>query len=102
MVASYGKEKNGFAPEAVNAPQEGKSYHHSRNMDHSPYQIYHPATGRGWWLKPGENTIGRGFNNDVVVTDLSVSRHHARIYVDGSHIYVKDAGSTNGIFVGGQ
>jgi pSer/pThr/pTyr-binding forkhead associated (FHA) protein len=102
MVASYGKQRPGFAPEAVNAPHEGRSFHRRSPHEHSPYQIYHPGSGRGWWLKQGENTIGRGFDNDIVVTDLSVSRHHARIFVDGSHVYVKDSNSTNGIFVAGQ
>ncbi len=102
MVASYGKQRHGFAPEAINAPQEGRSLQHNRSVDHSPFQVYHPGSGRSWWLKQGENSIGRGFQNDIVVTDLSVSRHHARIYVNGQTIYIKDSNSTNGIFVSGQ
>lgn len=102
MVASYGKQRNGFAPEAVNAPQENKPFHQNRQHLRTSFQLYHPQTGRGWWLKPGENNIGRGFDNDIVVTDLSVSRRHACIYVDGAHIYIRDTNSTNGIIVAGQ
>ena len=102
MVASYGKQKPGYAFEAVNAPAESRPYSQTRQRDHSCFQVYHPHTGRGWWLKPGENTIGRGFDNDVVVTDLSISRHHARIYVDGPNVYIRDSGSTNGVIVAGQ
>lgn len=102
MVASYEKEKQGIAPEAINAPQEARPYHYRPQSVRSSYQIYNPATGRGWWLKPGENTVGRGFDNDIVVTDISISRHHASIYVEGTSVHVQDLGSTNGTFVGGE
>ncbi|MDH6134327.1 ABC-type multidrug transport system ATPase subunit [Kitasatospora sp. MAA4] len=47
--------------------------------------------------------IGRALDNDVVVSDLQVSRHHAELrqLPDGRYEIV-DLGSHNGIFVNGQ
>ncbi|MDH6113509.1 ABC-type multidrug transport system ATPase subunit [Kitasatospora sp. MAP12-15] len=47
--------------------------------------------------------IGRALDNDVVVSDLQVSRHHAELHQlpDGRYEIV-DLGSHNGIFVNGQ
>lgn len=47
-------------------------------------------------LTPGENVVGRDADCDVVITDVSVSRHHARITVASSGITVIDLGSKNG------
>lgn len=47
--------------------------------------------------------IGRGSGNDLVVDDLSVSRHHAELlaHTDGTYEIV-DLGSHNGTFLNGQ
>lgn len=47
--------------------------------------------------------IGRALDNDIVVSDLQVSRHHAELrqLQDGRYEIV-DLGSHNGIFVNGQ
>jgi hypothetical protein len=48
-------------------------------------------------------TLGRTENNDVVVRDSSVSRHHARIaVVQGLGAAICDLGSVNGTFVDDQ
>ena len=44
-------------------------------------------------------TIGRQFDNDVVLDDRAVSRHHATIEVKGQKPFVHDQGSINGIVV---
>jgi hypothetical protein len=44
-------------------------------------------------------TIGRADDNDVVVRDGRVSRHHARVVADGDGFTIEDLGSTNGTFV---
>jgi hypothetical protein len=47
-------------------------------------------------------SIGRGLDNDVVVEDPRVSRHHARLQ-RGTHGWeISDLGSTNGTFVNGK
>ncbi|MED7950545.1 FHA domain-containing protein [Kitasatospora sp. NPDC058406] len=56
-------------------------------------------------LTAGMNTIriGRALDNDIVVSDLQVSRHHAELrqLPDGRYEIV-DLGSHNGIFLNGQ
>ena len=44
-------------------------------------------------------TVGRQFDNDVVLDDRAVSRHHATIQVKGRKLAVFDKGSKNGIIV---
>ncbi len=45
-------------------------------------------------------SLGRDDDNDIVIRDNSVSRHHAILqYLDSNSIYLIDLGSTNGSFV---
>ncbi|NJK64023.1 MAG: adenylate/guanylate cyclase domain-containing protein [Synechococcaceae cyanobacterium SM2_3_1] len=45
-------------------------------------------------------SLGRDDDNDIVLRDNSVSRHHAILqYLDSNSIYLIDLGSTNGSFV---
>lgn len=46
--------------------------------------------------------IGREPDNDVVLNNLSVSRHHARVSREGSTLIVEDIGSQNGIVFRGE
>ena len=45
--------------------------------------------------------IGRHSENDIVLKDMSVSRHHATIEVRGQRLFVRDARSKNGTIVNG-
>lgn len=47
-------------------------------------------------------TIGRDESNDIPFSDPSVSLVHAQIYFDGSAVYIKDLGSTNGTQVNNE
>jgi hypothetical protein len=47
-------------------------------------------------------TMGRAPDNDVVLDDPQVSRHHARLMRRGDQIMVEDLGSTNGTLVNGR
>ena len=47
-------------------------------------------------------SIGRGLDNDVVVEDPRVSRHHARLQRGARGWDLSDLGSTNGTFVNGK
>lgn len=60
-----------------------------------------PQHGQRYALPPGRATLGRGLENDVVLEDPRVSRHHAEIYLRGNDWYLKDLDSTNGTFVNG-
>lgn len=50
-------------------------------------------------LATGESVIGRAPDADVRLDLPNVSRHHARIVVDGDSAVVEDLGSKNGTFV---
>ena len=46
--------------------------------------------------------IGRQADNDIVLDDASVSRHHAIVSRDADGFWIEDTGSKRGIFVDGQ
>lgn len=46
--------------------------------------------------------IGRAPDADVVLADMLVSRHHARVQVESNAIRVEDLGSRNGLEVNGE
>lgn len=48
-----------------------------------------------------ENTIGTAEDNDIVVNDRTVSRHHAVLYFDGQTFGIRDLRSTNGVVMNG-
>ena len=47
-------------------------------------------------------TIGRGPDNTIVVTDPSISTHHAQLLLEGDTYRLKDLDSTNGTRVNGK
>lgn len=55
-------------------------------------------------LQPGKLTIGRASSSDIVVDDVSASRSHAEIFLDGptNTLTLTDLGSTNGTYVNRQ
>ncbi|MGC9335648.1 MAG: FHA domain-containing protein [Anaerolineae bacterium] len=55
-----------------------------------------------WSLEGAIITIGRWEDNDVVVDDRWVSRHHAQIQRMGEQYVIKDLDSKNGTFVNGR
>ena len=46
-------------------------------------------------------TIGRSKENDIIIDEASVSRHHATIIQTASGIVISDNGSSNGTFING-
>ncbi len=52
-------------------------------------------------LAEGENLLGRDPSGTVVVDDATVSRHHARIVIDGGRAVLEDLGSKNGTWLRG-
>ena len=47
-------------------------------------------------------SIGSGGDNDIVLNDRAVSRHHAKIRIEGKKRFIYDLASTNGTRVNGR
>jgi serine/threonine-protein kinase len=60
------------------------------------------AQGVAFRLRQGVMSVGRDPDNDLIVSDSQVSRHHAQIQYDGTFWNLLDLQSTNGTFVGEQ
>lgn len=58
------------------------------------------SAGREYFLREGENTVGRE-SADVLLSDQTVSRRHAVITLEGGKVWVTDLGSTNGTYAAG-
>ena len=46
-------------------------------------------------------SIGRGTDNDIIISDSILSRHHCRICMEGSDIILEDVNSCSGLYVNG-
>jgi pSer/pThr/pTyr-binding forkhead associated (FHA) protein len=57
--------------------------------------------GRSYRFEKNIVTIGRSLDNDVVLTDIAVSRRHTRLARQGNNVFVEDMGSGNGTVVNG-
>ncbi len=44
-------------------------------------------------------TLGRSVDNDLVLDEVSISRHHARLTFEDGHTLIEDLGSSNGTFI---
>ena len=53
-------------------------------------------------LRRGVTTIGRGFDNNIVLSDVFASRKHSVVLKRGEHFEVQDAGSDNGTTINGH
>lgn len=58
--------------------------------------------GKRFELTGPETRIGRGTDQDVVLSDIAVSRRHFTLVFDGARYKVRDLGSGNGTLVNGQ
>ena len=53
-------------------------------------------------MKGMVTSIGTSADNDIVLKDKAVSRHHAKIRIEGQKYFVNDLASTNGTRVNGR
>ena len=58
-----------------------------------------PRAGMTFLLHHGEIAVGRHPESDILLDDVTVSRHHCRFHCDEATLAVEDAGSTNGTYV---
>lgn len=58
--------------------------------------------GRSFAVSKTLLTVGRGLDNDLVIDDARVSRHHAQVVFRHGHYLLRDLRSTNGTFVNNQ
>jgi hypothetical protein len=98
---------SGGAPDAAQAPDEARTRAmRPLEMPLGPAGmeaiiLVGAVNGRrvSWPLTGKRVRIGRGLDNDVVLDDASVSRHHAEITREDGATEVRDLGSTNGTWV---
>jgi len=53
-------------------------------------------------LVEGDTRLGRAQDNELVLSDVAVSRRHAQISVSGYEVHIEDIGSGNGIYFNGH
>ncbi|MBN2247305.1 MAG: FHA domain-containing protein [Coriobacteriia bacterium] len=58
--------------------------------------------GERFYLEQSEVTIGRDPESDIFLNDVTVSRTHARLSIDGGTVTIKDTGSLNGTYVNNE
>lgn len=68
----------------------------------SPFVLEIVKEGRSFPLPCGKTRLGAAKENDIVLSDPTVSRKHALIEIVGNECRVTDTQSTNGIFINGQ
>lgn len=68
-------------------------YNLSISRNHQPVDEYA--------LRQDIVTIGRGSENDIQLSDTTVSHHHAQFLISHNSLIVEDLNSTNGTYVNG-
>ncbi len=64
--------------------------------------IFGSDAGNVYTIDRSGASLGRASDNRIVLTDKTVSSHHAKIsYIEGIYM-VEDLGSTNGVFINGN
>jgi hypothetical protein len=61
-----------------------------------------PTAGSKFVLEKDITTVGRHPHSDLLLDDITVSRHHAEFRREVDHYVVRDAGSLNGTYVNRQ
>lgn len=62
--------------------------------------LYDPESpSRRFGLHQGDNTLGAGHNNDIIIDRAAISWNHALLICRNSKVFLQDSASTNGTFV---
>jgi hypothetical protein len=71
-------------------------------VETSALAVLRSSTGRAYPLTATATRIGRLSDNDIVLDDDNVSRHHAVIIDTGTSFVITDLRSANGVIVRGE
>jgi pSer/pThr/pTyr-binding forkhead associated (FHA) protein len=66
------------------------------------YAIDGPDKGKSFGLNDGVTIIGRSSDNHICISDIGVSRRHAKILRRRGKIFVVDLNSFHGVYVDGE
>lgn len=66
------------------------------------YVIDGPHRGSTFALNDGITTVGRSHDNDICLSEMGVSRNHAKLLNKDGKILIVDVSSFQGVFVDGQ
>lgn len=66
------------------------------------YVIDGPHRGNSFALNDGITTIGRSHDNDICLSEIGVSLHHAKLVKKQGKIFILDVSSFQGVFIDGQ
>ena len=61
-----------------------------------------PKAGARYGLEAAVTTIGRRGGADILLDDVTVSRHHVEVERTGDRYLVRDVGSLNGTYLNGK
>lgn len=65
--------------------------------------LYEPESpSHRFGLHHGDNTLGAGHNNDIVIERSAISWNHALVICRNAKVFLQDSASTNGTFVNRQ
>lgn len=57
--------------------------------------------GRQFVLQEGRNTVGRGMDNDIILSDVAISRRHLHLELERGELQLRDLGAGNGTRLNG-
>jgi adenylate cyclase len=66
------------------------------------YILNGPEIGQSFKIREGVNFVGRSLDNEIRLTDKTVSRKHLRVARRGDKYLIRDLKSRNGTFVNGE
>jgi len=66
------------------------------------YIIGGPIKGESFTLNDDVTTIGRSSDNDICISDIGSSRHHAKFVKKDDRIFITDLKSSQGVFIDGE